>query len=199
MMTFIIMADFILNAALLDDQRLGKQRVEAKQIVDIIEGKKKAWSNHPIVLAWTPFLIGLKYYTNCIISEWINRGRVNNMELYPDLPDMIPIPWWAQWDRLIQSHRAMLLRKDPFYYKNKFTCESEYNQYGYIWPHKISYENRMTDLELITAPIPKELANPVYCCGILQSGNRKNQSCNRLVKHKQADVYPYCTIHLKML
>lgn len=57
----------------------------------------------------------------------------------------------------------MLIRKDPFYYHDKFTVEPEYNNYGYIWPNKITYETRDAPLHIITAPIPKELINPVYC------------------------------------
>jgi len=94
---------------------------------------------------------------------------------------------------LHQSHRAMLMRKNPFYYKDKFTVEAEYNSYGYIWPDKIPYEHRFAPLEQLTAPIPKELVNPVYCSAILKSGKRSGEYCCRLVKDKQS----LCTIHRK--
>jgi len=191
MMTFIIIGDFVLNAQLLDNQRLGKQRVEARQILDAIQ-KNTAWKNHPIVHAWRPFINALKYYTNCVILEWIKRGGENNLPLF-DIPSIILIPWWSQWDRLHHSHRAMLMRKNPFYYNDKFTVNIEYNMYGYIWPHNILYENRFAPLQSITNEIPKELVNPVYCTGILKSGKRSGQTCNRLVKDKA----PYCTIHRK--
>ena len=188
-MTFIVIGDFILNAQLLDNQRLAKQRVEARQILDAIL-KKTGWVNHPIVKAWSNYINALKYYTNCIILEFIRRGGKNKLPLY-ELPELILIPWWFTWDRLHQSHRAMLYRKNPFHYYDKFTIEQEYMSYGYIWPHYIAYEDRDTDLANITAPIPEELINPVYCCGILKSGLRSGQYCQRLVK----DKYPYCTIH----
>lgn len=54
MTTFIIIGNFIINARLLDNKRLGKQRVEAYQILNtILNGGK--WSKHPIVIAWTNF------------------------------------------------------------------------------------------------------------------------------------------------
>lgn len=190
-MTFLVIGDFVLNAQLLDDQRLAKQRVEARQILDAILGGT-GWKNHPATKAWKNYVDALKYYTNCIILEFIRRGGTNNLPLF-EIPKIIMLPWWVHWDRLHQSHRAMLMRKNPFYYRDKFVVEPEYQQYGYIWPHDIPYENRFAPLASITAPIPDELTNPVYCCGILKSGQRAGQACQRLVK----DKHPYCTIHRK--
>ena len=191
MMTFIIIGDFILNARLLDKVRLGKQRVEAIQILNaILNGG--GWANHPIVIAWKYYINALKYYTNCIILEWIKRGGTNNLPLY-EISGIIMVPWWSQWDRLHQSHRAMLMRKDPFYYQDKFIVDPEYNSYGYIWPDKVTYSTRDSPLTLITAPIPKELINPVYCTGFIKSGIRAGSVCNRLVK----DKHTYCKIHRK--
>lgn len=190
-MTFIINGDFILNARLLDDQRLGKQRVEARQIINAICNGGN-WENHPIVKAWKPFVEALKYYTNCIILEWVNRGKENNLPLF-NVSHLILMPWWATWDRLHQSHRAMLLRKNPFFYKDKFNVDPEYMLYGYIWPDNLSYDDRFAPLNTITSPIPKELIDPVYCQGKLKSGINNGKICGRLVKDKQ----PYCTIHRK--
>jgi len=201
MMTFIVVGDFVLNAQFIDDQRLGKQRVEALQILDVIQkgtistnGKKPAWVNHPIVKAWALYVNALKYYTNCIILEWIKRGKNNNLPLF-ELPSDIIIPLWAKWDRLHNSHRAMLIRKNPFHYKNKFSVEPEYHECGYIWPHSISEEQKMSPLVEITAPIPKELINPIYCQGILKSGKHSGTLCSRLVKTKTAPNNPYCKTH----
>jgi hypothetical protein len=191
MMTFLVVADFVLNAKLLDDQRLAKQRVEARQILDAIM-KGTGWKNHPITHAWRNYVDALKYYTNCIILEFIRRGGNNTLPLF-EIPKIIMIPWWVNWDRLHQSHRAMLMRKNPFYYRSKFSVEAEYFNYGYIWPHNIPYDNRDAPLESITAPIPDELINPVFCSAILQSGKRKGHQCQRLVKDKQQ----LCTVHRK--
>lgn len=203
MMTFLVIGDFVLNAQLLDDQRLAKQRVEAIQILETIQKNcdgsigcsTRSWNNHPVVHAWRNYTDALKYYINCVILEFIRRGGNNNLPLF-EIPKIIMIPWWCQWDRLHQSHRAMLMRKNPFHYQNTFSelpLDSEYNAYGYIWPHNIAYHNKDAALATITAPIPKELINPVYCRGVLKSGLRSGQACQRLVR----DKYPYCTIHRK--
>jgi hypothetical protein len=202
MMTFIVIGDFIINAQLLDDKRLAKQRVEAMQIINILlaelrgdpalSNTKQSWINHPIVKAWRGYIPALQYYTNCVILEFIRRGGKNNMQLY-NIMEAVVYPWWTQWDRLHNSHRAMLLRKDPFFYSNRFTVPSEYCNYGYIWPHTVTNENYNHSLEYITAPIPKELINPVFCSALLQSGKRKGQACNLLVK----DKHVHCKRHRK--
>lgn len=40
------------TASILDKKRLHKQIVECKQIMNVIEGKTKAWANHPAVLQY---------------------------------------------------------------------------------------------------------------------------------------------------
>jgi hypothetical protein len=192
MMTFIVVGDLALNAELLDNTRLGKQRVEALQIINAILGNAGAgWRSHPATLAWKPYLNGLKYYANCIIAEWVKRGNNNNMP-YFEIPSVVLMPWWVKWDKLHQSHRAMLMRKDPFYYRTKFTVDPEYMQYGYIWPHSVT--NRDLPLDQLTAPIPDYLLQAVYCPALLKSGVRKGQSCNRIVKDA-AKGHAACTIH----
>jgi hypothetical protein len=222
MMTFIVVGNFIINASLLDDEHLGKQRVEAVQILNtIINGD--GWKNHPICKAWAKYVPALKYYINCIITEWKTRGHKNNMPLY-EISEEIIIPWWAKWERLHQSHRAMLYRKNPFYYHAKFTVandsdtddcqvhwwekwlllhpassnvdlltiDNEYMEYGYIWPDNITEDMQNDELSTLTSPIPPHLLDPKYCCTVLKSGKRKGQTCNRIIK----DAGEYCGIHL---
>ena len=94
MMTWILLPNFKMTAKLLDMQRLGKQRVEAITIYNVIKknNTKIAWSNHPIVLSWKYLfftssscellgLLALKYYINCMIKEFIKRGYNNNYRL----------------------------------------------------------------------------------------------------------------------
>jgi hypothetical protein len=49
MQTFIPFPNYIRSVQTLDYRRLGKQRVEAMQIINILEGKQVSagWKNHP--------------------------------------------------------------------------------------------------------------------------------------------------------
>ncbi len=88
--TFIVSSDPKKCAKALDNKRLGKQRVEAYQIINLLEHKddtKKGFSNHPATQMWKPYLAGLKYYYNCIVEEWIDRGFNNTMKLYDDVSE----------------------------------------------------------------------------------------------------------------
>lgn len=195
MMTFLVYADFRATAQVLDNARLGKQRLECFQILNAIAKieagvTKGAWINHPAVRAWIGHTDALKFYANCMIEEFTARGFKNTMSLY-ELPDSIDMPWWVTWDRLHQSHRAMLLRKDPFFYSDKFEIEPEYHNHGYIWPTEITNVN--APLADIAAPIPKELLNAAFCTALLKSGARSGQTCNRLIK----DGSDACGVHRK--
>ena len=92
--TFLPYADFKQSAQCLDYRRLGKQRVEARQIIKVLEDPEaKAWKNHPATLMWKGYVPALKAYFNVIVSEWVARGYKNNLPLY-DLPDEVIYPWW---------------------------------------------------------------------------------------------------------
>jgi len=89
MQTFLPYPDFRKSAECLDRARLGKQRVEAKQIIDILEKYDKGedisklpWGNHPAVRMWIGYTTLLKLYYNEIVMEWIARDYKNNMKLY---------------------------------------------------------------------------------------------------------------------
>lgn len=150
-------------AKLLDYKRLGKQRVEAYQIVNIIIGEQKGFSNHPIAHVWKDHVESLKYYTNCMIDEWINRGYKNTMVKY-DLPDYTEdqLPWWYKNKQLQYCNMASLARKDPKFYSGVFTFPSEYEHHGYIWMNKVKPEhlekmkdNTPVNLDDICDPIGK--------------------------------------------
>jgi hypothetical protein len=192
MMTFLVHGDFIINAQLLENLRLGKQRIESVQIINAIANGKGGWKNHPIVKAWKNHVQALKYYTNCIINEWVRRGHKNTIPLY-ELDEKFEFPWWASWERLHQSHRAMLLRKNPFYYKDTFEVIEEYNNFGYIWPAALSIENKDDPLDKIAHPIPDYLVHAVFCKKALKTGVNKGRDCNRLIRTKDE----FCKIHNK--
>lgn len=71
MQTFLPYPDITLSAAVLDYKRLGKQRVEAMQILNALAGLKRGWTNHPAVRMWRGYEDGLAAYHDACISEWI--------------------------------------------------------------------------------------------------------------------------------
>ena len=107
-----------MSAECLDFRRLGKQRVEAKQIYNILTGQAKsnAWKNHPAVLMWRGFEPALAYYYNCIVKEWVKRGYKNNMPEILISEQIIMPPWMGNED-FHNSHRSNLLRKDYNFYQ----------------------------------------------------------------------------------
>ena len=123
MQTFLPLESIPLSMTALDDKRLGKQRVEALQIIKALTIDDYGWKNHPCVKMWDGHLDWLKYYMKCAIKEWIRRGFKNTMiidEDYNLTEDNKPN--WLGDDRVHGSHRANLIRKDPKYYsKHKWT------------------------------------------------------------------------------
>ena len=137
MQTFLPYESFAESAKVLDWRRLGKQRVEAMQIIKAITGEKrldvkpyKGWINHPASVMWKPYPDALKLYTNVIILEWIERGYNNNMEIY-DIHGTPNMPHWLGKESFHSSHRANLLRKDYEYY-SQFGWD-ENPEKPYVW------------------------------------------------------------------
>jgi len=132
--TFLPYADFKKTAECLDVKRLGKQRLEAHMIINILENPSKlGWRNHPAVKMWRGYIDALKMYFNAIVQEWIEREYVNNYSFY-EIPDEVEMPWWMGNDDFHMSHQASLLRKNPEFYASKFAVSEEYQNQGYIWP-----------------------------------------------------------------
>lgn len=127
MQTFVTSYDMNETARKLDYRRLGKQRVEAFQILRTNLGLIKGWPHHPATKSWKgyePFL--LKVYIKAMMEEWARRGYKNilctnmyneAMEIIGDVNPVIP-PWIN--DRMILSHKSNLVRKNPDYYSDIF-------------------------------------------------------------------------------
>jgi len=131
MQTFLPYPSFEKSAKALDYKRLGKQRLEAKQILNaLMPNSTSRWRNHPAVKMWKGYEKALKLYYNEMVKEWIRRGYKNSMSLY-EVSDVI-LPHWLGNSEFHSSHRSNLLRKNYDFY-----C-----QYGwienlskpYIWP-----------------------------------------------------------------
>lgn len=134
MQTFLPYASFEETAQVLDSRRLGKQRVEASQILKIITTPDYlgAWRHHPAVMMWHGYATALREYLNTMLTEWERRGY-KNMKLHHHLDEQhIQYPWWLGDPRLHDSHKSNLLRKDWLYY-SQFGWEIS-DDIPYYWP-----------------------------------------------------------------
>lgn len=129
MQTFLPYPSFLKSAEVLDYRRLGKQRVEARQILNAIYNGG-SWSSHPAVKMWTGYEAALILYSNIMIQEWIRRGYRNTMEIFEH--DVVTFPFWLGDDDFHASHRSNLLRKDISWY-GQFRW-SESSDLSYVWP-----------------------------------------------------------------
>jgi len=137
--TFLPYPSIWRSAQCLDYRRLGKQRVEAKQILNILTGKAKpgkngkiAWENHPAVRMWRGYESCLSLYMNIMIQIWKKRGYKNNMEMERIHIFKTKYPWWFGDEEFHASHRANLLRKNYEYYSQFGWTEDPGT--GYFWP-----------------------------------------------------------------
>lgn len=136
MQTFLPYNNFEECAKCLDSKRLGKQRIEAFQILNILleRTNTQGWINHPAVLMWKGYEESLKYYFNMMLKEWIGRGYKNNLDFEKIDMEKLKFPSWLGNEELHASHRSNLLRKDyDFYIKYNWT---EPDNMEYYWPTK---------------------------------------------------------------
>lgn len=143
MQTFLPWDDFTWSARCLDQQRLGKQRVETLQIMNTLFNGGTAWSNHPAVLMWRGYERALLAYQQAICREWSSvRGfedtcwdktRLIFLAAVPNpmATPLIPPPWMGNVDFHI-SHQSNLLRKDEAHYRPHFPGIPM--DLEYIWP-----------------------------------------------------------------
>jgi hypothetical protein len=130
MQTFLPVANLQASAQMLDYRRLGKQRVEAMQIINAILGISKGWRTHPATVMWERNVTGLMAYHDFCIDEWVRRGYRNTMQKYDRR--VYTLPLWFGDERFHSSHRAALLHKDlEFYSKYDWREEPALN---YLWP-----------------------------------------------------------------
>lgn len=131
----------------MDRQRLGKQRVEAYQILELLAGVSTnlTFRNHPVVWMWKDSELVLMQYALTMCAEWRSRGFIDNMgeqianlvqdALYQGI--WFPgknsrEPWWLKHPGLHLSHRSNLIRKDPKFYQQYWPDVSP--GLPYVWP-----------------------------------------------------------------
>lgn len=135
------------TAEVLDYRRLGKQRVETKQILMTLLGESKGWANHPAVKMWAGYEMTLALYGLQMCREWKKRGyndsledyflgEIHNLRVQKKIPDGLP-EWFGDPD-FHRSHQSNLLRKDGEYYGSHFPDVPD--DLPYIWPTKASLD-----------------------------------------------------------
>jgi len=131
MQTFLPFPDFQEAVEVLDFRRLGKQRVETYQVLNILLGRtqSKGWVNHPVTRMWRGFEEALKIYQNITITEWIKRGYNNNMSLEVVDESSVEMPFWLGDERVHRSHRSNLRRKDFGHYSQYFIEPTDLDYY----------------------------------------------------------------------
>lgn len=154
MQTFVPYADFRACADALDDKRLGKQRVETLQIMQVLVRLRwdntigeievfepKGWRRHPAVLMWKGYEPALLAYQRETCAVWTSRGYRDTC--YPKTLGLVrrwgggrvppyAEPRWLGDERLHRSHQSNLVRKDADFYGLLFPDVPA--DEPYVWP-----------------------------------------------------------------
>jgi hypothetical protein len=146
--TFLPYPDFAASAVALDRRRLGKQRVEALQILRALTRERYGWKHHPAVRMWAGYEESLACYAMEICAEWVRRGHADSCAAsigadltaaglpaprsQSELAAEQRLPPWLGDERLHRSHRAALVRKDPIHYRGRF--DDVEDDVAYFWP-----------------------------------------------------------------
>ena len=143
MQTFLPYDDFSESAAVLDRQRLGKQRVECLQILNALCIEGYGWASHPAVLMWRGHERVLVRYAEAICDEWTSRGYRDTcrVKIAGRLEEFLTsgasssdeAPSWLGDEDLHRSHRSNLLRKEASWYGPLFE-EGLRDDLDYVWP-----------------------------------------------------------------
>lgn len=147
MQTFLPYADFTASAAALDPRRLGKQRVEALQVLRGLTVAGYGWRHHPAVRMWTGYEEALVRYGLEVCGLWTATGRADTcatslvagfgrepagIRSQRRLAEAGELPPWLGDPAFHRSHRSALLRKDPEFYAPQFPGVPD--DLPYVWP-----------------------------------------------------------------
>lgn len=136
MQTFMPLSTYRESAKVLDYRRLGKQRVECKQILQVLTGASRGWANHPAVKMWSGHSDQLTLYAVEICMEWRRRNYRDTLlpwfvEQHSNLSSSEPPSWMGNAEFHL-SHRSNLLRKAPDHYGQLWPGVP--NDLPYVWP-----------------------------------------------------------------
>lgn len=149
MQTFLPHPGFRASALVLDRRRLGKQRVEALQVLRGLVVPGYGWRRHPAVRMWAGYEEALVRYGLDVCAVWRERGHQDSCAatLVADLAAVRPhapvrdqpaltaageLPPWLGDEGFHRSHQSALLRKDPHTYAPLFPGVPD--DLPYVWP-----------------------------------------------------------------
>lgn len=149
MQTFLPDSDFRRSALLLDRRRLGKQRVEALQVLRGLTVPGYGWRRHPAVRMWSGYEEALVRYGLEICRVWRERGHQDSCAAsliagyaadrpgasvrdQPALAAAGELPPWLGDEAFHRSHRSALVRKDRQTYADVFPGVPD--DLPYVWP-----------------------------------------------------------------
>ncbi|MER5214950.1 MSMEG_6728 family protein [Streptomyces sp. NPDC002838] len=149
MQTFLPYPDFRASALVLDRRRLGKQRVEALQVLRGLILPGYGWRRHPAVRMWAGYEEALVRYGLEVCKVWCDQGHQDSCAAtlvadlaafrtdaptrdQPRLAAAGELPPWLGEDAFHRSHRSALIRKDPATYAPLFPGVPD--DLPYIWP-----------------------------------------------------------------
>ncbi|WP_069811262.1 MSMEG_6728 family protein [Streptomyces sp. TP-A0874] len=161
MQTFLPLPGFLRSAQLLDTRRLGKQRVEALQVLRALTVPGYGWRSHPAVLMWAGYEEALVRYGVEVCRVWSAAGHRDSCQeqllaglaglryvtgvVPPDSADgpgqprsqrelglAGELPPWLGEPAFHRSHQSALVRKAPDRYGEVFP-EVPPNL-PYVWP-----------------------------------------------------------------
>ncbi|MEH0420449.1 MSMEG_6728 family protein [Streptomyces sp. B21-083] len=150
MQTFLVDPDFRRSALLLDRRRLGKQRVEALQVLRGLTVPGYGWRRHPAVRMWSGYEEALVRYGLEICRVWCEQGHQDScaaslvagltvrrpgapVREQPALAAAGELPPWLGDEAFHRSHQSALVRKDPATYAHHFPDVPD--DLPYVWPH----------------------------------------------------------------
>ncbi|WP_348786505.1 MSMEG_6728 family protein [Leifsonia sp. NPDC080035] len=141
MQTFLPYPSFAESVRVLDRARLGKQRVEALQVLRAITVPGYGWRNHPAAKMWRGYVPALTAYALASADAWIALGHADTVRpqvlaFAPEVEGMrqekLDLPPWIGDPAFHRSHRSNLIRKDPGFYGPLFPGVPD--DLPYIWP-----------------------------------------------------------------
>ncbi|MFG2683258.1 MSMEG_6728 family protein [Streptomyces sp. NPDC048392] len=149
MQTFLPHPGFRDSALALDRRRLGKQRVEALQVLRGLTVPGYGWRRHPAVRMWTGYEEALVRYGLDVCRVWREQGHQDSCaaSLVAGLAACRPgepvrdqaelaaageLPPWLGDEAFHRSHRSALVRKEPAVYAELFPGVPD--DLPYVWP-----------------------------------------------------------------